>query len=278
MNRLDEIQAAARDIASNVHADPEARNKMADDLIKLIGLMIKATGKYVAGYGESSMNDAHDVGEAEDAAKFHGIYLTGEKMQSGSQWAMDESAGADLERYHRPTGHEWCVCGHHPDCHKDDACNGESVNGHACKGGECTEFRVKLTDPVWTHEDRRPPMFRGIDERGALYVPAEMAVLADRLEEGLAPSMGDHEGLIRAVVREELDRAVQQREAAHKLAVQAVWDSDQFKAQVAALSEGRPVAASSTCCHDGPLCPFEGQTPKAAGCCYPLGGFCSNHH
>lgn len=41
MNRYDEIQAMARDIASNIHADSEKRNAMADDLIRLCSLMIR---------------------------------------------------------------------------------------------------------------------------------------------------------------------------------------------------------------------------------------------
>lgn len=40
MNRLDEIQATARDIADWVCADPADRNRMADDLIKLVSLVV----------------------------------------------------------------------------------------------------------------------------------------------------------------------------------------------------------------------------------------------
>jgi hypothetical protein len=44
MNRWDEIRATARNIASNVHHDPVARDAMADDLIKLVGQVIEAVG------------------------------------------------------------------------------------------------------------------------------------------------------------------------------------------------------------------------------------------
>lgn len=141
MNRWDEIQAAARDIASNVHADEHARNAMADDLIRLCGLMIGAVGKGVAIDGESSMNDAHhapfrydpedDGDEAAQRAAFdleqslevsqaHGMYVTGERIQDGARDAVAESVGADLERY-----------------------------AHGSYGS-----------PVWTHTDRRPATLR----------------------------------------------------------------------------------------------------------------------
>ena len=63
MNRFDEIQSVARDIASNVHDDPESRDAMADDLIKLCGLMIQAVGKVVACDGEAKIDDPDDEGE-----------------------------------------------------------------------------------------------------------------------------------------------------------------------------------------------------------------------
>lgn len=142
MNRWDEIQAVARDIASNVHADEHARDAMADDLIRLCGLMIGAVGKVVASSGESELNDVHDstfepdpenspeeaataLAEFEqeqmlDAAKAHGMYLTGERVQDAAREAVSASVGADLERYnHGPYGR-----------------------------------------PVWTHTDRRPAKLR----------------------------------------------------------------------------------------------------------------------
>jgi hypothetical protein len=147
VNRHDEIQAVARDIASNVHADPEARNRMADDLIKLVGLMLGGLGKYLATEGESQMNDVADwdepgedatpEGVAEfqrerelDGSKFHGMYLTGEQIQDSARELVEKCQGADLERYRR--------------------------------------------DPVWVHEDRRPAMFRHTDARGALIIPPEL--------------------------------------------------------------------------------------------------------
>lgn len=48
MNRWDEIQAVARDVATNIHTDPDKITAMADDLIRLCGLMIDAVGKGVA--------------------------------------------------------------------------------------------------------------------------------------------------------------------------------------------------------------------------------------
>jgi len=152
VNRHDEIQAVARDIASNVHADPEARNRMADDLIKLVGLMLGGMGKYLATEGESQMNDVADwVFEPDpeeapeetaerqsefererelDGSKFHGMYLTGEQIQDSARELVEKCQGADLERYHR--------------------------------------------DPAWVHEDRRPAMFRHTDARGALIIPPEL--------------------------------------------------------------------------------------------------------
>lgn len=174
MNRHDAIQAQARDIASNIHADPELRDAMADGLIKLIGLMINATGKYVAGYGERKGNEVHDwirdedqtpeeaaefeAEQARDIAIYHGIYLTGERMQSEVDEIVAKCINpkVDLDRYHRVTGDEWCVCGHHPDSHIDGICIGLSHNKQACTPGPCQGFVAKLREPVWVHVDRRP--------------------------------------------------------------------------------------------------------------------------
>lgn len=126
MNRFDEIQGAARDIAEWVCADPADRNRMADDLIKLVGLMIQAVGKGVAVDGESELNHVMNKSfeldsmsieysdderarlEAEfeqdkalDAAKAHGQYMVGERLQDGARTVVEESMGADLERYER---------------------------------------------------------------------------------------------------------------------------------------------------------------------------------
>lgn len=156
MNRHDEIQALARDIASNVHAEEGPRNAMADGLIKLIGRMLNAQGKYLAVYGEGEMNevsdwkfekDPEDTPESEaerfaefeheqreDAAKYHGIYQAGERMQRSSVEIVESCTNprVDLERWN------------------------DSPSGG------------------WTHVDRRPAMFRNTDQRGALIIPPEV--------------------------------------------------------------------------------------------------------
>ncbi len=148
MNRFDQIQSVARDIASNVHQDPAARNAMADDLIKLCGLMIAAVGKSVAIAGESATNEAHgdefwldtesisysdeEVASLEAeferdkelvVAQSHGMYITGERIQDAASATVTESTGADLERYE------------------------EGPHGRA----------------VWQHTDRRPGGVRLVD-------------------------------------------------------------------------------------------------------------------
>lgn len=97
MNRWDQIQAIARDVASNIHSDPDKVAAMADDLIKLVGLMVGAVGKGVAIDGESNISDPDD----ESA---HARYLTGEAVQRYAQEAVAEasSPGCDLERWTRP--------------------------------------------------------------------------------------------------------------------------------------------------------------------------------
>lgn len=126
MNRSDEIQAVARDIAQRVTCDPEQRNAMADDLIKLVSLVVAAVGKDLAVAGESGLNEAlgwefeldtesidyspeefaakeaeFEAEQREESTKCHGMYLTGERIQEGAQWVQDEACGADLERYER---------------------------------------------------------------------------------------------------------------------------------------------------------------------------------
>lgn len=127
MNRWDAIQACARDIASNVHDDPERITAMADDLIKLCGLMIKATGKVVAGQGESAMCDPDDDGEG------YAVYRAGESMQTAAQEAVDESssAGCDLELWsdgrwgeQSPEGWGWSYQDRRPAALRDDAASG----------------------------------------------------------------------------------------------------------------------------------------------------------
>lgn len=98
MNRFDEIQGAARDVADWVCADPEQRNQMADDLIKLVSLVIQATGKGVAIDGEVAMNGPDAEADAAGAR-----YLTGESIQTAAAEALAESVNpeVDLDRYER---------------------------------------------------------------------------------------------------------------------------------------------------------------------------------
>lgn len=103
MNRFDEIQAAARDIADWVCADPADRNRMAGDLIHLVGLMMQAVGKGVAVEGEAAQNSALKWGEETpgEAAAAYNRYLLGEEIQNAARTAEEDSRGADLERYER---------------------------------------------------------------------------------------------------------------------------------------------------------------------------------
>lgn len=159
MNRWDEIQGLARDIASNVHVDPVKRDAMADDLIKLCGAMIGAVGKVVAIDGESSMN----MGENDDAdAAAHARYLVGERVQDGAREAVDSATNpkVDLERWTRPSPGDGCRCGHVPVVHEDGVCNGEGFNGVACHGGPCQGFVRKEPTDGWQHTDRRPAALR----------------------------------------------------------------------------------------------------------------------
>lgn len=165
MNRHDEIQAKARDIASNIHADPGKRNQMADDLIELVGIMLAAQGKYVAIRSEQAMNDAPSDQRDEDGQILNpefrdaaGAYVTGEWMQQSARELVPEctNPGVDLDRWREATGREWCVCGHRPDSHEDGRCIGETHNKHACNGGPCTGFVAQEPTGGWVHEDRRP--------------------------------------------------------------------------------------------------------------------------
>lgn len=93
MNRWDEIQAAARKVAGE---------DKANELIELVGLMIKATGKVVAVNGESMMNFFQHEPEADKA---HTQYLVGERMQDAADEVVAQSKSADLSRYDQPLGH-----------------------------------------------------------------------------------------------------------------------------------------------------------------------------
>lgn len=172
MNRTDGIQAAARDIASNVHADPAMRDAMADALIKLCGLMIEAVGKHVACDGEADMNgwgcntpgcDCRANGCDDERNAAHARYITGERIQDGARWAAGESSNpnVDLERWTRPTPGDGCRCGHVPSVHQGGVCTGEQYNREACQGGPCTGFVRREPTGGWRHVDRRPVELRG---------------------------------------------------------------------------------------------------------------------
>lgn len=159
MNRWDEIQGLARDIASNIHVDPVKRDAMADDLIKLCGAMIGAVGKVVAIDGESSMH----LGESDDAdAAAHARYLVGERVQTGATIAVEKATNpkVDLERWTRPTPGDSCRCSHVPSVHEDGVCTGEQYNGEPCKGGPCQGFVRREPTGGWRHADRRPKPLR----------------------------------------------------------------------------------------------------------------------
>lgn len=103
MNRWDEIQGAARDIAEQISPAPEQRDVIADNLIKLVSLVVQGVGKGVAIEGESAQNSALKYGEETpgEAAAAHNRYILGERIQSAARDVLEESAGADLERYER---------------------------------------------------------------------------------------------------------------------------------------------------------------------------------
>lgn len=127
MNRTDEISAVARDIAEQITPAPEQRDVIANNLVKLVCLVVQGVGKSVAGAGEGDLNDAHgaeffldtgaDVGDESqqraeferekelDCAKAHGMYITGERIQDGARWVQEEAVTADLDRW--PDGQGW---------------------------------------------------------------------------------------------------------------------------------------------------------------------------
>lgn len=138
MNRYDQIQGLARDIASNVHADPANRDAMADSLIQLCTAVVAAIGKGVAVKGESDLRFCNDPncdcqlnGCDREADKTHGMYLTGEAIQDVA----------------------------------------DSVAGHSLNPQVDLD---RWDPPVWQHTDRRPAMFRDADERGVAFIPPGM--------------------------------------------------------------------------------------------------------
>lgn len=131
MNRTDEISAVARDIAEQINPDPATRDAVADNLVKLVALVVAAVGKSVAGHGESELNDVlarefeldtesieYSPSEVEDleadfngeqrrdAVKYHCMYLTGEQIQDGARWVQEEAVCVDLDRWDG-TPHAW---------------------------------------------------------------------------------------------------------------------------------------------------------------------------
>lgn len=129
MNRWDEIRAAALDSAQHVTGDPVGRDRLADDLIRLIGLMVGAVGKAVALQGEADIVDAHcsdpecdcaENGCKVDAEGAHSRYLVGECMQDGSVSVVSQSvkSGCDIERWGGDAWRPRCrECGVRPVCH-----------------------------------------------------------------------------------------------------------------------------------------------------------------
>lgn len=179
MNRWDEIQGLARNIASNVHADPAKRDAMADDLIKLCGAMINATGKVVAINGESSMN----MGESDDAdAAAYARYLVGERIQDAAREAVESATNpkVDLDRWTRPSPGDSCRCTHVPSVHEGGVCTGEQYNGEPCKGGPCTGFVRREPTGGWRHTDRRPDGLKYAAVKAAEADPFATPVAASR--------------------------------------------------------------------------------------------------
>lgn len=119
MNHTDEIQATARRVADRYTTNPAQRDALADDLIKLVSLVVAAVGKDLAGHGERSMGELVDAefqldtesieyspfeeavkeGEWEaerrsDLAVQHGLYLTGERIQEGARRVQFDACSA----------------------------------------------------------------------------------------------------------------------------------------------------------------------------------------
>lgn len=182
MNRWDEVQATARNIASNVHQDPVARDAMADELIKLCGLIVGAVGKVVAVEAETAMNDNEDAeldtesmdytdaevaefeaGKAAEHASAYTRYLVGERLQTAAAEAVAESTNpkVDLDRWRAETPSDPCTCRHVPSVHQDGGvCTGEQFNGEPCQGGPCNAYVRAEPKGGWVHTDRRPDALR----------------------------------------------------------------------------------------------------------------------
>lgn len=264
MNRWDEIQATARDIASNIHSDPEKVTAMADDLIKLCGLMIGAVGKAVAIDGESSISDPYD-----DSA--HARYLTGERIQDAARSAVDEasSAGCDLERWRRVTPGTGCRCGHVPSVHQAEGCTGERFNNEPCKGGPCTGFVVREPEGGWTYTDRRPVMFRHMDDRGALYIPPELAARCPECNS--VPDVPHAIGCPRSVPATDNYRCSE----CNRIECFGHWHGCSRNSSDSLLRAATPAAPRCKCC--GGPCAHNMPQLGSVWCCFPLGSVCPIH-
>lgn len=180
VNRMDLIQATARDIASNIHSDPAAINALADQLIELIGQMINGVGKMVYSQGERDMNEAHGWIKpgGEDRAAFEReqrraiqqagtMMSTGGEIESAARSLADDCKNpeVDLDRWTRPDPGAWCLCGHSPKSHRSGVCIGEDHNRRACYEGarRCTVFEPKPPSGGWTYQDRRPEALKTRD-------------------------------------------------------------------------------------------------------------------
>lgn len=258
MNRWDEIQGVARDIASNVHADPALRDAMADDLIKLCGLMVGAVGKSVAVAGEGSLNDAYDWvftfrpdkgtteaeqravsdrAQAAEIATSTALYRTGERVQAAAATAVAKASNPDvnLERWRRTAPGAPCECGHVPSVHEQGpVCTGEKYNREPCKGGPCNGYVPAEPTGGWVHVDRRPD---------GLKYAAVRAVEADPFAGPVAPKV---------------DPAARVAPAATRAAVPRPPRACCY------IEVGR----CATCRNGGP----------AGRCCFPLRGVCPLHH
>ena len=294
MNRWDEIQGLARDIASNVHADPAARDAMADDLIKLCGLMIGAVGKGVAIDGESSMMEPDDdVDERQAACRFR----VGDQVQEAAAKAVAESvnSGCDLDRWTRPSPGDPCRCGHVPSVHEGGRCTGEQYNREACKGGPCTGFVRREPEWGWRPTDRRPDALKYAAVKAAEADPfatfqlcppdrrpAALRPVARVVDLPPVPEPGAPQPPFRATLQDFHDAS-----ATFRLCPPHTW--------VTALDEmGQPArdAAGNTwqlcgvcglkqpprpCCYPTTCATCRSGSP-IGDCCRPLGDVCSLHH
>jgi len=266
VNRWDEIQGLARDIASNVHADPAARDAMADGLIKLCGAMIAAVGKAVAIDGESSMH----MGESEDAdAAAHARYLVGERVQDAAKEAVEAATNpkVDLDRWTRPGPGDPCRCAHVPSVHEGGQCTGEQYNREPCKGGPCTGFVRREPEWGWHPTDRRPaalrPVARVVDlppvpEPGAPQPPFR----------GTLQDFHDASATFQLCPPHTWVTALDEMGQPARDAAGNTW---QLCGVCGLKKPPRPCCYPTTCAtcrNGGPL----------GGCCRPLGQVCSLHH